>query len=903
MHPARGSKMATETARSACGAGAGDPRPKRGLARRRLLAAAMAGLLVAAAAASTPSVGLGGVAASGAHAGARKPAAVLASPASTHPLILAKSPKPKLHSGKTNVGLFTAIPATVPAAGGTVRLLAVVQSATSCRFVSSKALKQLPATERCASGKASIEVKLPRNATSAQRTYHFQLLASGPHGATRTAPVTVVERASALPAAAPVIETQPASRSVVAGSSVTFAATATGSASVQWEVSTDGGHDWSNIAGATAGSYSFVAATAESGDDYRALFSSRGGSTATAAATLTVSAPTGSQNSQQGDQGAVSAGVSDQAPVITLQPVGDATDGGGTATFAASASGAPTPSVQWQDSQDGTNWIAISGATSSTYSFTATTAENGYEYRAVFTNSAGSVTTNVVLLNVVEYAIPPSVTSQPLSQTVVVGASVTFTSSSSGGVPSPTVQWQYSSDGGLDWVDIPGATSTTYSFTAELSDNGHQYRAEFLNPAPVPSQSATLTVSEPVAPAITVEPIADNAFVGGAASFTAAASGVPTPTVQWEISTDNATWTAIAGAISATYTFDPAPDQSGDWFRAVFTNVAGSATSAAEPLTVTVPLSAPVITQQPATQAVVLGSDATFSAQASGSPTPSVQWQVSVNGGSTWGPVPGATSSTYTLTPTEDESTFEYRAAFTNSQGTTYTDPASLIVGDAPISTRNWSGYGATAANGTFDSVTGDWTVPSATCPPGATTYSAEWIGIDGLVSSSVEQDGTDSDCSAGVAKYYAWYEMYPLGGVDLSGAYPVAPGDSMSATVSFAVSTSTWTLQIEDLTAQWTYSYTHVESGLDQSSAEWIAERPQLCTGQGQNQKCTLSSLADFGSVTFSGATANGESITAPSLNASAIEMTSSTNPSALLALPGPLIGFGFTDTWYANS
>jgi hypothetical protein len=224
-------------------------------------------------------------------------------------------------------------------------------------------------------------------------------------------------------------------------------------------------------------------------------------------------------------------------------------------------------------------------------------------------------------------------------------------------------------------------------------------------------------------------------------------------------------------------------------------------------------------------------------------------------------------------------------------------------VGDAPISTRNWSGYGATAANGTFDSVTGDWTVPSATCPPGATTYSAEWIGIDGLVSSSVEQDGTDSDCSAGVAKYYAWYEMYPLGGVDLSGAYPVAPGDSMSATVSFAVSTSTWTLQIEDLTAQWTYSYTHVESGLDQSSAEWIAERPQLCTGQGQNQKCTLSSLADFGSVTFSGATANGESITAPSLNASAIEMTSSTNPSALLALPGPLIGSGFTDTWYANS
>jgi len=122
-----------------------------------------------------------------------------------------------------------------------------------------------------------------------------------------------------------------------------------------------------------------------------------------------------------------------------------------------------------------------------------------------------------------------------------------------------------------------------------------------------------------------------------------------------------------------------------------------------------------------------------------------------------------------------------------------------------------------------------------------------------------------------------------------------------MSASVS--VSGFTWTLEIQDLSAAWTYSTTIAQSGLQQASAEWIAERPQLCTGQGPNQKCTLSSLADFGSVTFSGATANGESITAPSLNASAIEMTSSTNPSALLALPGPLIGFGFTDTWYANS
>jgi hypothetical protein len=121
---------------------------------------------------------------------------------------------------------------------------------------------------------------------------------------------------------------------------------------------------------------------------------------------------------------------------------------------------------------------------------------------------------------------------------------------------------------------------------------------------------------------------------------------------------------------------------------------------------------------------------------------------------------------------------------------------------------------------------------------------------------------------------------------------------------MSAAVSSSgfTWTLEIQDLTAGWTSSYVHVESGLDQASAEWIAERPQLCANENCTQK-TLSSLADFGSVTFSGATADGESISSPSLSASAIQMTSNSNTNTLLALPGPITGSGFTDTWYGGS
>jgi hypothetical protein len=62
-------------------------------------------------------------------------------------------------------------------------------------------------------------------------------------------------------------------------------------------------------------------------------------------------------------------------------------------TFVAAASGTPTPTVQWEVSTDGgTSYRAIDGATTGTLAFTATAAENGYLYAAVFTNVAGYAT-------------------------------------------------------------------------------------------------------------------------------------------------------------------------------------------------------------------------------------------------------------------------------------------------------------------------------------------------------------------------------------------------------------------------------------------------------------------------------------------------------------------------------
>ena len=76
------------------------------------------------------------------------------------------------------------------------------------------------------------------------------------------------------------------------------------------------------------------------------------------------------------------------------------------ASFTAAASGSPAPTVQWQLSTNaGVTFTTIAGATAVTYSLATTTlAENHYEYRAVFTNPAGSATSSPATLSV---AVPP----------------------------------------------------------------------------------------------------------------------------------------------------------------------------------------------------------------------------------------------------------------------------------------------------------------------------------------------------------------------------------------------------------------------------------------------------------------------------------------------------------------
>lgn len=246
-----------------------------------------------------------------------------------------------------------------------------------------------------------------------------------------------------------------------------------------------------------------------------------------------------------------------------------------------------------------------------------------------------------------------------------------YTGSSVGSLVEVAQDYEYQMYGGQPEVTFTPVPGTTYHI--RVSGNNGGMNAVVLHwPA---SYGYVLA-----APYVTEHPQSQSVVTAASASFSAAAVGNPTPTVQWERSTDGgSTWLDIAGATDLTYVVGATGPSMNDYrYRAVFTNSVGSTTSDAATLTV---LFAPSVTTHPESQTVTSGSPASFSAAASGSPAPAVQWERSTDGGSTFEPIAGATSATYTVTSTHTTmSGYRYRAVFTNSQGSATSTAASLTV-------------------------------------------------------------------------------------------------------------------------------------------------------------------------------------------------------------------------------
>jgi hypothetical protein len=288
-----------------------------------------------------------------------------------------------------------------------------------------------------------------------------------------------------------------------------------------------------------------------------------------------------------------------EAPTVTTNPTNQTVCDGGTATFTAAASGFPTPTVQWQVSTGGP-FTDIPGATNTTLMFTATTADNGKQYRAVFTNAGGQATTTAATLTV---NTAPVVTTNPVNATVCEGATATFTAAASGS-PAPSVQWQVSSGG--PFTDIPGATSTTLMFTATIADNGKQYRAVFTNScSTATTTAATLTVN---ASTTTSDPADATVCQGAIANFSTTAGGTGPFSYAWTVDG------SPAGTNSPNLAVNTTSLSVGTHTVAVTTT--GTCGSASQSATLTV--QAPTATTDPPDQTVCKGATATFSTTASG---------------------------------------------------------------------------------------------------------------------------------------------------------------------------------------------------------------------------------------------------------------------------------------------
>lgn len=226
----------------------------------------------------------------------------------------------------------------------------------------------------------------------------------------------------------------------------------------------------------------------------------------------------------------------------------------------------------------------------------------------------------------------PRITTQAQNLTAVSSGQASFTvvATDSGSI---TYQWQLSTNGGTTWTDLGNtgaysgvntATLAMIGLTAAM--NGYQFRAMVGNAGGATTVSAAVTLTVNVAPVITMQPTNQIVSAGTSVTFTVAASGTPTPSMQWQ-RRPNTTASFVnlssggsySGVTTATLTVSGLAAMSGDKFRCLVSNgVSPDAISNAVTLSVNV---SPTITSANSVT-FVAGQSSSFAVNATGSPPP-----------------------------------------------------------------------------------------------------------------------------------------------------------------------------------------------------------------------------------------------------------------------------------------
>lgn len=416
----------------------------------------------------------------------------------------------------------------------------------------------------------------------------------------------------------PGITSQPASQAVALGETASFSVVLRGAPrpTLQWQKrsllnAAFGYTAWANVEGANDSTYTCApgdtqdtctqvygcglratyttppTTSADSFVQYRLVASNDVGSAATDAALLT---------------------VADQfvAPAVTAQPGNLNVVAGGTAVFAASASGSAPLNYQWRK-----NGVAITGANSQTLTLPTVTVGDAALYDLVITNRAGSATTEPAALVVTDapVVLAPTIAAPPASVTVAEGQAAYFAVAVNGTGPY-TYAWL---KGG---APIPGANGASFGINAATADDAGAYSVRVTNTAGTAvSTAATLTVTPatvvaPTAPVISTQPTSLIALPGGGVTFAVAFTGSGPFTFQWRHGS-----VAIPGATTAVLHLSAVTAQDAGSYSVEITNAVDTTTSNAAQLVV---IDAPTIAQQPQSASAVEGGNVAFSVTASG---------------------------------------------------------------------------------------------------------------------------------------------------------------------------------------------------------------------------------------------------------------------------------------------
>ena len=335
----------------------------------------------------------------------------------------------------------------------------------------------------------------------------YDVVVTGPCGSTTS------DAATLSTATGPVITAQPQSHNACSGDMVTFTVAADGTGTLDYQWYKDG----QPISGATAAEHTIDPVIADDAGAYDVVVTDDCGSITSDAATLTV----------------------DAGPGISAQPQPQAACVGGAVTFSVTADGTEPLSYQWRkDAQP------IDGATAESYAIDPVATEDAGQYDVVVTNPCGSITSDAAALTI---DAAPTITTQPVGQSVCTGASVTFTVEADGAAP---LEYAWHKDG----QPIDGATSASYTIDSVATEHAGDYEAVVSSACgTLTSDVATLTVN--AGPTITEQPQAQAACDGDMVTFTVTAGGAEPLTYQWRKDTQ-----PIDGAIDASYTIDPRHD-------------------------------------------------------------------------------------------------------------------------------------------------------------------------------------------------------------------------------------------------------------------------------------------------------------------------------------------------------